>query len=451
MIEKVLTRVRGITPGIKRVLTGIRQMPLSLAHKAQLRAALLWSKVAQAPKGAVHAVARRRSGILHALVGMLGLSLMLVGAFGIAAVRYGMSLFERVNLGQLDIQPIVVRIADTAEVGLGISIGLVVAGLVLALGASSGFKNLLRSPITTYRKLIRGRDWLLAFVGRLQAESQKWKTTFNIMKLPYSILLKAGFSPQMAIGLLAIGGTAGGGVIVNETLLAERSFSRGDSGTYQAPIDIPIEYTEGSNTLRVDLGTTPVGLLELDSISTGTSYANSALPSGETNAVILGGLPTTADPVFAETFLEVGHLYIEKWRCSKLTLSDIEVNHLIVTKNAADGISHAAVAGTPRARGISGGVRANEMVVANSTYDQIKITAATTAVNGRVDEIRMVNIWTKNPCVISRVKAGTITITLSEFGNGDGLSVKDFIIATSVVYQTLTADQNIEILISPPA
>ena len=203
-------------------------------------------------------------------------------------------------------------------------------------------------------------------------------------------------------------------------------------------------------TLRVDLGATPVGLLELDSISINT-YASSALPTGETNALILGGLPASSDPVFVETYLEVGDLYIEKWRCSKLSMDNIEVNHLILTKNAADGISHSPVAGTPRARGISGGVRANEMVVSNSTYDQVVITSATSNLDGRVDEIRMVNIWSKEPCALSRIKAGTITINLSEFGNGDGLALKDWTIANSVVYQTLTADQNIEMLLSPPS
>ena len=91
------------------------------------------------------------------------------------------------------------------------------------------------------------------------------------------------------------------------------------------------------------------------------------------------------------------------------------------------------------------------MVVSNSTYDQVVISSATSNVDGRVDEIRMVNIWAKNPCLLSRIKAGTITINLSEFGNGDGLALKDWTISQSVVYQTLTADQNIEVLISPPS
>ena len=309
--------------------------------------------------------------------------------------------------------------------------------------------DLCASPMRSYNKVKLWRDKFLATVEMLQSESQKWKAVFTTLRLPYLALTKAGVSPNMAVSLI-IGGTAvGGGAIVAE-VMEPPSFSRGDSGVYAAPSDNPVEWNESMQTLRVDLGTTPVGLLELDSISINT-YAGSALPTNQTNALILGGLPATSDPVFAETYLEVGDLYIDKWRCSKLIMEHIEVNHLILTKNAADGISHAMTAGTPRARGISGGVRANEMVVSNSTYDQVVISSATSNIDGRVDEIRMVNIWAKNPCLLSRIKAGTITINLSEFGNGDGLALKDWTIAQSVVYQTLTADQNIELLISPPS
>ena len=302
-------------------------------------------------------------------------------------------------------------------------------GLLTAMQFAWG--GVLRSPGNGYRKVKAWRDKILSTIEMLQTESARWKALFTTLKLPYLALTKAGVSPNMAVSLL-IGGTAvGGGAIVAE-VMEPPSLSRGDSGVYQAPQDSPVEWSESMQTLRVDLGSTPVGLLELDSISINT-YAGSALPTGQTNALILGGLPASTDPVFVETYLEVGDLYIEKWRCSKLTMEHIEVNHLILTKNAADGISHSMTAGTPRARGISGGVRANEMVVSNSTYDQVVISSATSNLDGRVDEIRMVNIWAKQPCLLSRIKAGTITINLSEFGNGDGLALKDWTISQSVV------------------
>jgi hypothetical protein len=312
-----------------------------------------------------------------------------------------------------------------------------------------GWWGFLRSPRAAYDGARYWRDWLLEKIAFAQSESQKWRAAFTIVKAPYTILRSFGLSPQLAASLLIGGSVATTGVVAAE-IMEGRSFSAGDSGIYLAPGDEPVEWVEGTQTLRVDLGTTPVGLLELSNISINT-HTNSVLPSGQTNALILGGLVGTSDPVFVETYLEVGELYIEKWRCSKLVMEHIEVNHLIITKNAADGISHSPVAGTPRARGISGGVRANEMKVSNSTYDQVVITSATTNIDGAVDVIRMTNIWSKEPCLLSRIKAGTITITLSEFGNGDGLALKDWTIANTVVYQTLEADQNIEILISPPS
>jgi hypothetical protein len=318
------------------------------------------------------------------------------------------------------------------------------------LAIQFGWWAFLRSPRASYEKGRYYRDKILDTVALAQQESAKWRALFTTLRLPYTFLTKGlGVSPNMAISMLVAGSAVGGGVVAAE-VMEGRSFSAGHSGTYLAPGDEPVEWEEGTQTLRVDLGTTPLGRLELSNISINT-HANSALPSGQTNALILGGVAASSDPVFVETYLEVGELYIEKWRCSKLTMEHIEVNHLILTKNAADGISHNPVAGTPRARGISGGVRANEMSVKNSTYDQVVITSATTNIDGRVDVIRMTNIWSKEPCLLSRIKAGTITITLSEVGNGDGLALKDWTIANTVVYQTLEADQNIEILISPPS
>ena len=101
-----------------------------------------------------------------------------------------------------------------------------------------------------YRKLRTGRDWLLAKIEYLNSESAKWKRTFQIMRSPYSFLRMMGFSPQMAIGLIAVGGTAGTGVVVNETILAERSFQNGDAGIYAAPHNTPDPTLEATMAWR---------------------------------------------------------------------------------------------------------------------------------------------------------------------------------------------------------
>jgi len=308
-----------------------------------------------------------------------------------------------------------------------------------------------QSPVKTYHSIVKGRNWVLAKIEYLQSESQKWATAFKIIKMPYSILRMLGLSPQMATSLLVAGSVAGGGVVVNETILAERSFSRGDPGNYAAPMDNPISYVEGDNPLRIDLGATPIGEIVIENTTIGTAYTGSALPSGESNAVVIGGLPTVVDPAFTETYLEVGEMTVDRWRCTQLKLDNIEAHTLNLKWNASDGQSIAPVAGVPRARAIGGGNRADNMTTSGGYYDQIKLTAATSGVNGKVDVLRLSNLYTKGgPCVLSRIKAGTLNIILNEVGAGDGFAVKDFIVATSVIYKNLNNVDNVEVSISPP-
>ena len=311
-------------------------------------------------------------------------------------------------------------------------------------------RRIIRSPVKSYRAVLRVRDWLLARVEYLQSESQKWKTLFNIAKAPYSLLRSFGLSPQLAATFLFAGTTLTTGAVVNATVFTEKSFSRGDPGVYSAPLDTPVFSPEDFNTLRLDLGATPIGIVTISDITVGTAYATSALPSGEANVVVVGGLTSTA--LFTATYLEVGYMTVDRWRCTTLTLTNIEAHELIVKQNASDGQSIAAVAGTPRARAIGGGNRATDMITSGGYYDQVKITSATSGVNGQIDKLTLSNLYTKGGgCVLDRIKAGTLEIILNETGAGDGFSTKDFQIATSVIYKSFTNEDNVEVSISPPS
>jgi hypothetical protein len=316
-------------------------------------------------------------------------------------------------------------------------------------------RKIIQSPIQAYRSVVAARNWVLAKVEYLQGESAKWATAFKIIKMPYSLLRMLGLSPQMATSLLVAGSVAGGGAIVNETLLSERSFARGDPGTYAAipsrSLDVPVSYVEGDNTLRIDLGATPIGEIVIDSVTIGTAYTGSALPSGESNVVVIGGLPTIADPAFTETYLEVGEMTVDRWRCTQLKLDNIEAHTLNLKFNSSDGQSIAPVAGTPRNRAIGGGNRADNMTTSGGYYDQLKLTAATSGQNGKVDVLRLSNLYTKGgPCILSRIRVGTLNIIFNEIGAGDGFAAKDFIVATSVIYKNLNNVDNVEVAISPP-
>ena len=307
------------------------------------------------------------------------------------------------------------------------------------------------TPRNLYLKSVRFRDWLLAKVAYLQEESEKWRRIFQILKSPYSVLRAMGFRPQRAGTMLFASTAVTSSVVVNE-VLEGKSFSAGDAGIYTAPSDTPIEWSDQDNTLRIDLGSVPVGEISISDVSVGTAYANSALPSGETNVIIVGGLPATSDPVFAETYLEVGHLIIDRWRCTKLSVSNVEAHTLNVKYNASDGQSIAPIPGTPRARGIGGGNRADKMVTKGGLYDQIKITAPNSGVNGKVDVLDLSNLYTKGgPCILSRIKAGILDITYNEVGNGDGFAAKDFEITGTTTYKTFSNVDNVEVSISPPS
>ena len=307
-----------------------------------------------------------------------------------------------------------------------------------------------RSPLQAYRRVVAGRDWLLHKVEDLQAESAKWKTTFQIVKAPYSFLRMMGLNPQMAVGLLVAGSTVGTGVVVSETVFADRSFERGDAGVYAAPTDVPTEYVSGDNTRRVDLGTTPVRELVIENVSVGTVFTGSALPSGEANVVQISGNTISGG---TNTRLEIGTLIFEKSRCKKLTLTDIQAHTLLVVGNASDGQSIAPSPGTSRMRAIGGGhSQAEAMITSGGTYDRIWIQAPTSAVNGKIGTLRLTNLYTKGgDCVLSKINVGTLIISLNEIGIGDGFATKEFTIATTVTAANMEITDNVEVTIAEPA
>ena len=320
----------------------------------------------------------------------------------------------------------------------------------LGRGFKASPKAVLYSPITLYRNALIWRDWLLAKIDYLQTESAKWRRTFQVMKSPYSLLRMMGFSPQMAVSFLIAGSAVGTGVAVNETVFSERSFSRGDSGVYSAPRDVPTTYVEGTNTLRIDLGATPVREITIENVSVGTVFTGSALPSGEANVVQVSG--NAAASGFNATRLEVGHLIFENSRCKKLTLTDIQAHTLIVIGNASDGQSLAPSPGTSRMRAIGGGhQQADAMVTSGGTYDRIWIQAPNSGINGKIGTLKLSNLYTKGgDCVLSKMNVGTMEILLNEVGMGNGFSTKEFTISTSVTAANMIISDNVEVTIAEP-
>ena len=405
---------------------------------------------------------------LRTLEFLVGLLFLHIGIGGVMATTYGMTLFRVMNLGGAVVEDIVNPITAFGMNGLIVSGGVIAVGLLLMRRLwlipmrypirflkRRGIKaprGIFGSPVTFYRAMVRFRNWFLGKVEYLQSESAKWKALFTTLKLPYSALRSLGFSPQMAMTLLFAGTTVGTGVVANE-VFEGKSFSRGDSGVYSAAapiLDTPVEWSEEYNTLRIDLGSTPVREITIKDVSIGTAFTGSALPSGVQNAVEIGGVGASSG--FTATRLEVGHLIFEKSRCKKLTLTDIDAHTLVIRGNASDGQSIAPSPGTGRMRGIGGGHhQAEAMITSGGLYDRILIQAPNSGVNGRIGKLTLSNLFTKGgECLLSRMNVGTVEILLNEVGQGNGFASKEFVVSTSVASSNILMEDNVEVSISEP-
>ena len=314
--------------------------------------------------------------------------------------------------------------------------------------------DLCASPLRSYNKVKVWRDKVLDTVNYLQSESAKWKALFTTLKAPYSFLRAMGLNPQMAATFLFAGSVATTGVVAAE-VLEGRSFSRGDSGNYEASLvggilDIPTSYEEGDNTLMISLGNTPVREITIENVSGGSVFTGSALPSGQQNVVDVGGNVVTGG---TNTRLEVGHLIFENSRCKKLELIDVNAHTINIIGNASDGQSIAPSTGTARMLAIGGGHhQADSMVTSGGTYDRIHIQAPTSGVNGRVGTLRLSNLYTKGGiCALYKLTIGTLDVLTNEVGEGNGFSTKEFVVATSVTGANINITDNLEVTIAEPA
>ena len=357
---------------------------------------------------------------------------------------------------------------DQGYIAWSISGGMVVLGLAIHIRSigkliraiKSSPRAILNFPVNTYRKLRATRDWIFDKVEYLNSESKKWRTAFNIAKSPYTLLRALGFSPQMALGLLTVGSTVGGGVVVNETVLKDRTFENGDAGIYAAPHNIPSETLESAmmfrkenkedNTLRIVLASTPVSEIGIYDVTIGTAYTSSTLPSGKTEAVLVEGTDVSGGTA---TRLEIGELIFEKSRCKSLDFSDINAHTINIIGNASDGQSISQTAGTARMRAIGGGHhQAQAMVTKGGLYDRIWIDAPNSGVNGKVDKLILSNLWTKGgSCTLRQMDIGTLTIQLNEVGQGNGFDSKEFTVATTVTAAVWNVTGNVEVYIAEPA
>ena len=308
----------------------------------------------------------------------------------------------------------------------------------------------LNVPVVLYKKAVKFRDWLFAKIEYLNSESVKWRRFFTVMSSPYSLLLKMGFSPQMALGLITIGSTAGTGVIVNETILAERSFSNRDAGVYLAPSEIPNSELEEQfknevteNTLRVILNDIPVEKIDISDVNIGTSYVSngeaSKLPTDKTEAILIDGNNTT---------IEIGKLIISRVSCKTLNMENVRANSIKILNNQADGLSiyQTASSTIPNLR-VSGGYFMSELLeTSGGLYDRLHISPLDSMSSSKtyVNELNLTNIVSSGgTCELKKIDAGEILIEYGRWGGDNSIFTKALTVSSSVVSANWEVNGNI--------
>ena len=313
----------------------------------------------------------------------------------------------------------------------------------------------LKSPlllsIQAYRKGIIIRDYVMAKVDYLDSESKKWHRFFQTLALPYNALLKLGFSPQMAMSFLAVGSTVGTGVVVNETILAERSFSNRDAGVYLAPSEIPNSELEEqfkgevtTNTLRVVLNDTPVETIDISNVSVNSYTTNgqeSALPTGKTEAILIDG---------NNTRIEIGKLVFNRNTCKTLNLESINANKITIKDNQADGLSvyQTASSTIPNLR-VSGGYFMSDLLqTEGGLYDRLHISPldSMSGTKTYVNELKLENIVSKGgSCDLKKLDIGELEVTFNRIGGDNNIVTKALTVSSTVTSANWFVDGNVEV------
>ena len=345
-----------------------------------------------------------------------------------------------------------------------------------------------RKTIQFYKGTVAVRDWIINKVETLNAESGKWKRIFQIMRSPYSLLRAMGFSPNMAISFLAVGGVASTTVAVDQTVFADKNFFNGDAGVYQAPRDVPLALTTKNlpediekvlkteqNTLAITLGAVPVREIKIENVSVGEIYKgsagndagnSSAIPStcDATNpaktgnakcpAILVSGIPANGDvnPAIVATRLRIAEMTLSRSRCKEITFEDVDAHSINISYNSADGISIYQQAGTaPRRSPMGGHHQAENLTTSGGTYDRLLIIANSSGVNGEVGKLDLSNIYSKGGvCLFKNLDIGQLNITENEAGDDNNLATKEFQIKNTVLGANWAVIDNVELNMIEP-
>ena len=109
--------------------------------------------------------------------------------------------------------------------------------------------------------------------------------------------------------------------------------------------------------------------------------------------------------------------------------------------------------GTGRQRAIIGGhFQSKSLRTEYGLFDFFHLSADTNGKNGKIGKLHIKNVVSKGgACLLNRIKADTIKIHRNYIGADSNLATKDFVVESTVNAVHWLAEDNIEMLISPPA
>jgi hypothetical protein len=109
--------------------------------------------------------------------------------------------------------------------------------------------------------------------------------------------------------------------------------------------------------------------------------------------------------------------------------------------------------GNGRQRAIIGGhYQSKSLVTEFGTFDFLFLSSMTNAKNGKIGKLLVKNLVVKGgACLLNRIKANSIKIHRNYIGSDSNLSTKDLIVESTVNAVHFLVEDNIEMLISPPA
>ena len=143
----------------------------------------------------------------------------------------------------------------------------------------------------------------------------------------------------------------------------------------------------------------------------------------------------------ASDYIYVERLTLDNVICPRLIISTSDISSATVSNNRSDGHAFTLTGGNPY--DIQVGTRGSRSQTFDQTYD--KVTVRGNGSNAKVKELTFKNIRAfGGSCLLHNLKVGTLTISNSTVGTGDGININDFGFGQTVVVGTFTGDANVE-------